>query len=64
MEPVETRTISPTPSPPAVAARSLAAVRRFTGRWGLIAALAALPIYYGITDLTTATRPASWPVTR
>src|SRR5437764_11877493 len=52
MEPVETRTISPTPSPPAVAGRSLAAVRRYAGRWGLIAALAALPIYYGITDLT------------
>jgi branched-chain amino acid transport system permease protein len=52
MEPVETTTISPTPSPPAVAARSLAAVRRYAGRWGLIAALAALPIYYGITDLT------------
>ena len=52
MEPVETTTISPTPSPPAVTARSLAAVRRYAGRWGLIAALAALPIYYGITDLT------------
>src|SRR5882724_4904417 len=52
MEPVETTTISPTPSPPAVAARSLAAVRRYVGRWGLIAALAALPIYYGISDLT------------
>src|SRR5690242_16542522 len=52
MEPVETRTISPTPTPPAVAARSLAAVRRFSGRWGLIAALAALPVYYGISDLT------------
>jgi branched-chain amino acid transport system permease protein len=51
MEPVETRTISPTPSPPAVAARSLAAVRRYAGRWGLIAALAALPVYYGISDL-------------
>ena len=48
---METTTISPTPSPPAVAARSLAAVRRFAGRWGLIAALAALPVYYGISDL-------------
>ena len=52
MEPVETSTISPTPSPPAMAARPLAAVRRYAGRWGLIVALAALPIYYGITDLT------------
>ncbi len=50
-EPVETTTISPSP-PPALAARPLAAVRRFFGRWGLIAALAALPLYYGITDLT------------
>jgi branched-chain amino acid transport system permease protein len=48
---VETTTISPTPSPPAVGARPLAAVRRFAGRWGLIAALAALPVYYGISDL-------------
>ena len=47
---VATRTISPT-SPPAAPARPLAAVRRFVGRWGLIAALAALPVYYGIHDL-------------
>jgi branched-chain amino acid transport system permease protein len=33
-------------------ARPLAAVRRYFGRWGLILALAALPIYYGIRDLT------------
>ena len=33
------------------ACRPLAAVRRFAGRWGLIAALAALPVYYGIHDL-------------
>ncbi|HEY3728413.1 MAG TPA: hypothetical protein VGL51_14645, partial [Solirubrobacteraceae bacterium] len=32
--------------------RPLAAVRRFAGRWGLIVALAALPIYYGVRDLT------------
>src|SRR5450755_2851981 len=50
LEPVETTTISP--SPPPVVARPLAAVRRYVGRWGLIAALAALPIYYGIDDLT------------
>jgi branched-chain amino acid transport system permease protein len=30
----------------------LAAVRRYAGRWGLIVALAALPVYYGIHDLT------------
>ncbi len=34
-----------------MAPRPLATVRRYFGRWGLIAALAALPIYYGITDL-------------
>ncbi len=49
-EPVNTTTLSPKPA--TVLTRSLAAVRRFSGRWGLIAALAALPIYYGITDLT------------
>jgi branched-chain amino acid transport system permease protein len=32
--------------------RPLAAVRRFSGRWGLIIALLALPVYYGIRDLT------------
>ena len=32
--------------------RPLAAIRRFSGRWGLIIALAALPVYYGIRDLT------------
>ena len=47
---VETRTISP--SPPVAPLRRLAVVRRSVGRWGLIAALAALPIYYGISDLT------------
>ena len=35
-----------------MAARPLAAVRRYVGRWGLVAALAALPVYYGISDLT------------
>jgi branched-chain amino acid transport system permease protein len=38
---------------PAVAVRPLDAARRYVGRWGLLAALAALPIYYGIHDLTT-----------
>jgi branched-chain amino acid transport system permease protein len=32
--------------------RPLAALRRYIGRWGLIVALVALPIYYGIRDLT------------
>src|ERR1700729_1323473 len=44
-----------TPSPPVLAARPsaavLAALRRYGGRWGLIVALAALPVYYGVTDL-------------
>src|SRR5580693_1828410 len=43
------------PSPPVPAARPAAAVlvtlRRHGGRWGLIVALAALPVYYGVTDL-------------
>jgi branched-chain amino acid transport system permease protein len=37
---------------PAVAATALAALRRYVGRWGLIIALAALPIYFGVHDLT------------
>ncbi|HTU94714.1 MAG TPA: branched-chain amino acid ABC transporter permease [Solirubrobacteraceae bacterium] len=41
-----------TPSLPAPAARPLAAIRRFSGRWGLVIALLALPVYYGIRDLT------------
>jgi branched-chain amino acid transport system permease protein len=32
--------------------RALAALRRYVGRWGLIVALAALPVFYGIHDLT------------
>src|SRR5579864_8506705 len=47
---METTTVSP-PSPPAAPARSLGAVRRYVGQWGLIAALAALPVYYGVHDL-------------
>ena len=47
---METTTLSR--SPLAATARPLAAVRRVAGRWGLIAALAALPVYYGISDLT------------
>jgi branched-chain amino acid transport system permease protein len=34
-----------------VPARALAVVRRYAGNWGLIAALAALPVYYGVHDL-------------
>jgi len=48
---VEATSISP--RLPAAAPRPLAAVRRFVGRWGLIVALAALPIYYGVHDLVT-----------
>src|ERR1700748_3540475 len=48
---METTTISPS-APPAARARPLAAGRRYAGRGGLIAALAALPVYYGIHDLT------------
>src|SRR5207253_1226774 len=36
---------------PTAPVRPLAAVRRYAGRWGLIAALAALPVYYGVHDL-------------
>ena len=34
------------------AARPLEALRRYVGRYGLIVALAALPVYYGVRDLT------------
>jgi branched-chain amino acid transport system permease protein len=37
---------------PAVAVAPLAALRRYIGRWGLIIALLALPVYYGVRDLT------------
>src|SRR5262252_7831260 len=47
---METTTVSP-PSPPVAPVRPLAAVRRYAGQWGLIAALAALPVYYGVHDL-------------
>jgi branched-chain amino acid transport system permease protein len=36
---------------PEAAVRPLAAIRRYAGRWGLIVALAALPVYYGVHDL-------------
>jgi len=38
--------------PPATV-RSLAAIRAAAGRWGLPVSLAALPVYYGIKDLTS-----------
>ena len=47
---METTTGSP-PSLPAAPVSPLATVRRHAGQWGLIAALAALPVYYGIHDL-------------
>ncbi|HEY2006852.1 MAG TPA: branched-chain amino acid ABC transporter permease, partial [Solirubrobacteraceae bacterium] len=31
----------------------MAAIRKWAGRWGLIVALAALPVYYGVHDLVT-----------
>jgi len=37
----------------AIWGRPLAALRRHVGRWGLIVALAALPVYYGIHDLSS-----------
>ena len=49
-----TATISPRPSgtPTAAAARiGVAVLRRHAGGWALIAALAALPVYYGVSDL-------------
>src|ERR1700722_7728044 len=53
--PSRSRTVeasSATLRPPAMGHRALAALRRYVGRWGLIVALAALPIFYGIHDLT------------
>ncbi len=47
---MEAGSLSPTSR--AAAARPLAALRKQVGRWGLIAALAVLPVYYGIRDLT------------
>jgi len=44
---------------------ALAAVRQYVGRWGLIVALLALPVYYGVNDLVNgyqATVVAGHPV--
>ena len=49
---MDTTTISPS-VPPAARVRPLAAVRRYAGQWGLIVALAALPVYYGVHDLVS-----------
>ncbi len=43
---------SVTPRLPTIALTPLAVLRRYIGRWGLIVALAALPIFYGVHDLT------------
>jgi branched-chain amino acid transport system permease protein len=48
---VEAHSVSP--RLPAVTLRPLAAARRYIGRWGLLVALAALPVYYGVHDLAT-----------
>jgi branched-chain amino acid transport system permease protein len=49
---VEANVLAPKTASPATRAFLLAA-RRLAGRWGLVAALAALPIYYGIADLVS-----------
>jgi branched-chain amino acid transport system permease protein len=48
---MEANALAPRAVPPAARA-PLAAIRGFVGRWGLIAALAAGPVYYAIHDLT------------
>jgi branched-chain amino acid transport system permease protein len=49
---MEAGSLTPTARAAAPRPRPLVAVRDFAGRWGLIVALAALPIYYGVRDLT------------
>src|SRR2546421_9574815 len=49
---MEANALAPRAVPPALA-RSVLAARRFVGQWGLIVALAALPVYYGIHDLVS-----------
>jgi branched-chain amino acid transport system permease protein len=48
---METSTLSPSLPPPVTRAPLLAAIRRVSGRWGLIVALAALPVWFGVHDL-------------
>jgi branched-chain amino acid transport system permease protein len=50
---VEANSLAPRPSPVAPLAPLLSWLRRAIGRWGLIVALAALPVYYGIHDLVS-----------
>jgi branched-chain amino acid transport system permease protein len=47
-----TTTTPDTPAPPAPAPRLAATAREFAQRWGLIVVLLALPVFYGIKDLT------------
>ena len=47
---MEARTLSP--RMPVSAWRPVVLARTYIGRWGLIIALAALPVYYAIRDLT------------
>src|SRR5437868_6811130 len=47
---MEANPLAPRAAPPATAA-ILAALRKFVGRWGLIAALAVLPVVYGVLDI-------------
>src|SRR5438270_407942 len=49
---MEANPLAPRAAPPATAA-ILAALRKFVGRWGLIAALAVLPVVYGVLDLVS-----------
>jgi branched-chain amino acid transport system permease protein len=49
---VESNLLGASAAPP-VATRVLLAVRHAVGRWGLIVALAALPVYYAVHDLTS-----------
>jgi len=53
---MDTTTISPSLPPPVTRVPALAAIRRVAGRWGLIAALAALPVYFGVMIWCSATR--------
>jgi branched-chain amino acid transport system permease protein len=49
---VEANSLAPRAAAPALSAL-LGAVRRWIGRWGLIVALLALPVYYGVHDLVS-----------
>src|SRR6516162_7467089 len=48
---VNTTIISPSQPTRLTARAGVTAIRRHLGRWALIAALAALPVYYGVSDL-------------